>query len=267
MIENNNSNNEVGSIDAIDRVMQELLNTPKFKEGVKIILKSIDPRSVPGLVRTLMWQDSELFLAAAGVIPDVVNGAILGGNELVKQTDKLPPPLLAEFLAAFLSKLDGEALGELISDFIELYRVTGDLKNDALKDAAADFRDSFKEGLGKDGGGAYAALLSLLKPVIKEKVASLAKEAKEENSDTALFIKGLSETIGEAVNDNPDFITFVMDPLAGAFKGKVEAKEEPAPGKKAVNKAAAKKAPAKKPAAKTSAQKKKTTAKKGAKKS
>ncbi len=254
-----------GSIDALDRVMQELLKTPKFKEGVKIILKSIDPQSVPGLVKTLMWQDPELFLATAGVAPDVVNGAILGGNELIKQTDKLPPPLLAEFLAAFIEKLDGEALGELLSGFIELYRNTGDLENDALKSAATDFRDSFKEGLGKEGGGAYAALLSLIRPVIKEQIAVLAKEAKEENSDTALFIKGLSETIGEAVKENPDFITHVYNPLSEVFTKTEKIEEKSSTKKTPANKTT--KTTAKKTTAKTTTQKKKPASKKVTKKS
>lgn len=233
------NNFQSGSIDALDRVMQELLKTPKFKEGVKIFLKSIDPQSTPGLVKTLMWQDPEIFLAVAGVAPDIVNSAILGGNELINQTEKLPPPLLAEFLSAFITKLNGEALGELLSSLIDLYSNTRELENDSLKSAAENFHDSLKEGLGKEGGGAYATILTLLQPMIKEQIANLAKEAKEEKSETALLIKGLSQTIREAVKENPDFLTHVYTPLTEAFT-KTEKEPKPQPQKKPVKKATAK---------------------------
>jgi len=52
------------------RVLRELVRTPAFRELVKLNLAETDPERARELVRTLLWEDPNLSLSAAGVTPD-----------------------------------------------------------------------------------------------------------------------------------------------------------------------------------------------------
>jgi hypothetical protein len=104
-----------GVIDLADRVLQELLKKPEFKEGVRTVLQNIDPESSRKLVRTMMWQDPEFFLGLLGAIPSIVNSLIKGLDELIIQlNEKFSPLLLHDFIKSIVLSLDKKSLESFV---------------------------------------------------------------------------------------------------------------------------------------------------------
>lgn len=211
--------NQPGIIDAADRIAREIIRTPGFKEKVRLLLGSLDPASAPGLVQTLMWTDPEFFLSIIGAAPQLINIAILGGKELLKQLDEVPPALLGGLLAEFVNRLDGEAVGAAADRGLSLYRSLKNLEGEPLQEALSAFGKKVGMGFAGDGGSSAKALLSVLQPLLQEHIAHLAEEAAREGSETGTLIRALVGTISEAVRANPGFIEHVYRPLAEAFLG------------------------------------------------
>lgn len=108
---------DMGVIDLADRVLQELLKKPAFKDGVRTVLKNIDPASSRQFVRTLMWQDPEFFLALISALPPIVNATISGIDELLIQLrEKMSPLLLHDFLRSMASSVDRDTLESIVKN-------------------------------------------------------------------------------------------------------------------------------------------------------
>lgn len=106
-----------GVIDLADRVLQELLKKPAFKDGVRTVLTNIDPASSRQFVRTLMWQDPEFFLALISALPPIFNAAITGIDELLIQLrEKMSPLLLHDFLHSLASSVDRDTLESIVKN-------------------------------------------------------------------------------------------------------------------------------------------------------
>lgn len=106
-----------GVIDLADRVLQELLKKPAFKDGVRTVLKNIDPASSRQFVRTLMWQDPEFFLALISTLPPIVNATISGIDEfLIQLREKMSPLLLHDFLRSMASSVDRKTLESIVKN-------------------------------------------------------------------------------------------------------------------------------------------------------
>ena len=233
-------NKQAGAIDATDRVMQELLKTPRFKESLKVIINSVDPQSAPGLVRTLMWEDAEVFLDIVGVLPEIINAFILGGKEMLVQAENYPPEMLADYLSQMLDKIDGEALGSSMARGSKLHgqlqEVTPNPASSSLNHLCYRMNNGFQSEMypGSTGeknsehhqenlsqneeengatGGSAVLMLSLLQPLIRKQIRQLAVEAKKEGSETQKLIQGLSQTLGEEIKNNPEFVTHVLGPF------------------------------------------------------
>lgn len=211
--------NQPGIIDAADRIAREIIRTPGFKEKVRLLLGSLDPASAPGLVQTLMWTDPEFFLSIIGAAPQLLNIGILGGKELLKQLEEVPPALLGGLLAEFVNRLDGEAVGSAVDRGLALYRNLKNLEGEPLQEALIAFGKRVGVGLAGDGGSSAEALLSVLQPLLQKWIAHLAKEAAQEGSETDQLISALAGTISEAVRANPGFIEHVYRPLTEVFLG------------------------------------------------
>lgn len=209
--------NRPGLIDLSNRVLRELLRTPKFKAKVKVLLDNLDPAAAPELVRTLMWEDPELFLDLVGASPQLLNAVIKGGREFTEQMAGIPSPLLAGFLSQVIDRLDGETLGALIAAGPELCRRVMEVPGGELQRSLAGFGEKMSRGMGRSGESPAEVLLAVLEPFLKSRVGRLAEEAKQEDSETAKLIRGLSRTLAEALRENPDFITYVCKPFIEAF--------------------------------------------------
>lgn len=104
-------------------VIREILVTPVFKEILRGHLRGIDTRKAPEMIKTIMWQDVEVFLGILGALPPVINK--LAGNigEAGKQIgEKFTPQLLKEFVNSLLKDTDLNALKECGTTYKDLAR-------------------------------------------------------------------------------------------------------------------------------------------------
>ncbi len=136
-------------MDAANRVSRELLRTPRFKAGLKMVLNSLDPDSAPDLVKTLMWEDTDVFLSLLGSLPAMVNIVFLALRELTVQLDNFTPEMLADFMAQILEKLDGEALGEALGSTTLLFARMGELPASKVAERGAELGAGVARGFAR----------------------------------------------------------------------------------------------------------------------
>ncbi|NLZ28649.1 MAG: hypothetical protein GX887_06770 [Firmicutes bacterium] len=222
MKDTDEKNLQSGLIEALNRVTQELLKTPRFKAALKIIINSIDTGSVPQLVRTLMWEDTELFMSVLGTIPDLVNITILGGKEIMEQLRNYPPLLLDRFLSGLLERIDGQALGSTIDSTFGLVRDVCSLPDGLLKRSVLDLFSQVGGGMGWKDGSITTILFSSLEPFLNEQIRFLGEEAKKEDSEIRKLVDGLSAMVEESLKKNPDFVEYVCQPLLKVFRHAAE---------------------------------------------
>lgn len=193
-----------GLIDAADRIMRELIRTPKFKDTVILLLKSIDPPAARSLVRTLFWQDPGLLMSILASLPALVNVGSEALAEVAVQMNSMPLPLLLDFLNRVVAGIDGVAAGEAAGGLVSM-GLSLDLaeKESGLKKSLS--------ALGEDFGRAYleAAGEAPLTARLDSWIAGVAEKAQDKDSATYAFI----QAAGKAMKKNPDFVQHVLKPL------------------------------------------------------
>jgi len=113
MYEDDHSNR--GIIDASNRIISELLKKTTFKENLKAFEQNIDPDNSPELIRTLLWQDVEVPMGLASMLPVIANSFIKAFDEASAQImDKFPEPLLQGFVRSLADEIDKESLCRLV---------------------------------------------------------------------------------------------------------------------------------------------------------
>lgn len=223
-----------GLVDAVDRIMRELIRTPKFKEGVIILLNSLDPPAARRLVRTLFWQDPGVLMSIMGSLPAMVNVVSEALAEVAAQMNTMPPLLLRDFLNRVFAGIDGAAAGEAAGGLagmvlsLELSEKESGLVR-SLSRLGSDFGRAYSEAVGPD----------TLTSRLEAWVAGVAERAADKESSTYAVI----QAAGKAMRGNPDFVKNVLEPLLGPAPQAPAAKKAPA------KKTAANKAPAAKKAA------------------
>ena len=195
-----------GLIDMSDRVIRELLRTPKFKAVLTIMLSAIDSQSAPSLVRTLFWQDPGVFLSIIGVIPSLLNTLIELLNEAGEQFNSLPKPLLVDFMEKIASPLDGEKLGMAAGNMSVLISKLRADDAVGLKEFASTLMTEIRKGYLEKLGQEHQKTLFT---AVEMWIAALAAQARDEESFAGRMIR----TTGEAIRKNPDFSAYVVQPL------------------------------------------------------
>jgi hypothetical protein len=195
-----------GLVDAADRILGELIRTPKFKETVIILLNSIDPPAARRLVRTLFWGDPGLLMSIMGSLPDMVNVASEALAEMAVQMNTMPAPLLQDFLNRVFAGVDGTAAGEAAGGMVNVV-----LSLD-LAESGNRLRMSLS-ALGEEFGRAYAetAGAAALTARLEAWMSGVAERAADKDSSTHAFI----QAAGKAIKDNPAFVDNVLRPLLG----------------------------------------------------
>lgn len=193
-----------GLIDAADRIMRELIRTPKFKETIIILLKSIDPPAARSLVRTLFWQDPGLLMSVMGSLPEMINVGSEALAEVAAQMDSMPAPLLRDFLNRIVFGLDGTAAGEAAGGMVSMV-LSLDLRDEdnVIKNGLAAFGQDFRRAYGQAVGE------ETLTSRLDDWMATIAAKAKDKESATYAFI----QAAGKAMKKNPDFVKHVLKPL------------------------------------------------------
>lgn len=193
-----------GLLDAADRILRELIKTPKFKETVVILLNSIDPPSARKLVRTLFWQDPGLLLSLMGSLPALINVASEALAEVANQMNTMPPPLLQDFLNQVVAGIDGAAAGE----------AAGGLVSMALGLGVSDQDNVLRRGLSalaRDFTRAYAEAAS--GAALSQRLGAWMAGAAERAKDPHSAVHGLVQAAAAAVRENPAFVDHVLKPI------------------------------------------------------
>ncbi len=152
-----------GIIEAAQRVLRELLKSPRFKASVKVVLNSIDPESSPQLVRTFLWEDVDIFLDLLGVFPELINAFILGFKELVIQLRNFPPEILAGFISQIMENVDGQALGQFLGELTRTFKQLKEMEDSPIPEAFFSLKGRMGEGLEEFSKEVYRpAIRSLL---------------------------------------------------------------------------------------------------------
>jgi hypothetical protein len=193
-----------GLIGLADRILRELIRTPKFKEAVIILLNSIDPPAARSLVRTFFWQDPGLLLSILGSLPAFINTGSEALAEAASQMNTMPPLLLKDLLNQVFAGVDGAAAGEAAGGLVKtaLALDLSDKESDLskrLSDLAKEFADGYAAAAGE------AALSSRL----DSWMASAAIKARDKESVAYAFIDSASK----AMRRNPEFVEHVIKPL------------------------------------------------------
>lgn len=193
-----------GLVDALDRILRQLISTPKFKETVITLLNAIDPPAARRLVRTIFWQDPGLLMSVLGTLPAILNTAFQALAEAAAQMNSMPAPLLQDLLHRIVEGLDGAALGEAAGGMVKMGLSLGLSEEESglrrsLSSLRGDFASSFSAALGE---APLAERLSTW-------MAATAKRARDKNSTTHAFIQAAKA----ALKENPDFVKHVMKPL------------------------------------------------------
>jgi hypothetical protein len=126
--EKGESKTEFSTDIAKSSVIKEILATPFVKDLIRANLKSAAIKSDPSLVRTLLWEDPEVFLSVLSTLPHLVNrctGAMFeAGREI---DDKFSPELLKSYLTAMGNDINTDNItacagvwGKIISNLWEV---------------------------------------------------------------------------------------------------------------------------------------------------
>jgi hypothetical protein len=190
-----------------ERLLRELLKSPKFKASLRIMANEIDPGTARGLVRALVWEDIETFMGVLSATPGLVNLMAQFVCELGVQLGGFPPPMLRSFIYQLLEEIDGRALGEAAGSIhLVLDALRGQEEGREMMGAmVAEAREGFLSVVGNEAGDGGALTV-------------------------------LAAEVGQALRDNPDFVNGVIKPV-------IEGMKSASPG---IFRAAPKKAAAKK---------------------
>ncbi|MBN2283038.1 MAG: hypothetical protein JXO48_04025 [Deltaproteobacteria bacterium] len=104
-------------------VLQELIDTPFLKDIVRNQLNTMNSEGGREIVRTFLWQDTEVMLNVLAALPKLVNCGAGAAAELGKQIhEKFPPALLKEFLRSIGEEIDTDVLRECVSTYGAILR-------------------------------------------------------------------------------------------------------------------------------------------------
>jgi hypothetical protein len=191
-----------GLIDALARILRQLIRTPKFRDALTMMLNSIDPAGARELVRVLFWEDTGLFLAIVGAVPALVNAGCELVAEAAVQLNSMPKPLLQEFMGRVVDGIDGAAAGEAAGGLVSMVM--------SLGGGGSRFPESLAS-MGEEFGRSYrqATGAAPLRGGLSSLMDGAAARARDKDSTTYAFIQEASK----ALEENPAFVEHVLKPL------------------------------------------------------
>ena len=102
---------------AAERLLRELIRSPKFKASLRVLTANIDPATASGLARTLLWEDAETFMGTVSVLPALINFQTAFARGIAEQLNSFPPDILAAFMLQLVEKVDFAAMEEAVKEF------------------------------------------------------------------------------------------------------------------------------------------------------
>jgi hypothetical protein len=100
-----------------ERLLRELIKSPKFKASMKLFTSNADPETAKGLAKALLWEDVEFFMGTVSTMPALVNFLVALGHEVAIQLNTFPPPMLIAFMSQLVQGVDFEAMQGAVAEF------------------------------------------------------------------------------------------------------------------------------------------------------
>ncbi len=146
---------EKGVVDAADRILARLLESPSFKNSVRIFLNNMDPGSAGRLVRTAVWRDMEFSLSCIAASPALFNILINLADEALTQTsEKFPGDMLKGYMEDLLRDIDREALARVREKALAFYEDLSPMAADILAKGGRSPAE-LSRGEGQGGPGSF----------------------------------------------------------------------------------------------------------------
>lgn len=102
---------------AAERLLRELIRSPKFKASLRVLTANIDPATASGLARTLLWEDAETFMGAVSLLPAIINYQVALARDIAARLNSMPPDILVAFMGQLAEKIDFAAAEEAVREF------------------------------------------------------------------------------------------------------------------------------------------------------
>ncbi|NPV58027.1 MAG: hypothetical protein HPY75_00020 [Actinobacteria bacterium] len=102
---------------AAERLLRELIRSPKFKASLRVLTANIDPATASGLARTLLWEDAETFMGTVSLLPAIINFQVALARDIAAQLNSMPPDILVAFMGQLAEKIDFAAAEEAVREF------------------------------------------------------------------------------------------------------------------------------------------------------
>lgn len=123
-----------GIIDALSRVLEQILLKPSFKDDLRALIQNIDPENSPRLIKAIMGTDIEVPLSLVSSLPAIANIFIKTTEELIRQVNEsFPAPVLQAFTESLLAEVDHVALANAVNGAKRLGRDLSPVFAEALK--------------------------------------------------------------------------------------------------------------------------------------
>ncbi len=209
-----------GLLDAAARVLRELLRTPRFKQAVKILLNSVDPESAPELARTLVWEDTDLFLSLLSTLPRLLNALVRLALELSEQLGNFTPDLLDAYLGRLLEEVDGESAGEALGQAASLVgrvREAGEAAEGSASRLLEAVVRGYARGIGREWAGGLSAKVAL--KAITAAVSGLLEAAESDDPAAREAALSFARRLADSVREHPRAARELAAPLLEAWKG------------------------------------------------
>ena len=209
-------------------ILSELLKTPRVTKSIRILLSHLDPENARALVRTLMFQDSGLFLDLICSLPKLVNAVVHGNLELCARLVELPKELLDALLPRLLDEMDAEQIGRAVGLGLHSFVGLFGQANPKLAESAQLFSKKASRGLHQ----ALDESVLLETPdqsqvgLVAMLVWLLGRAAAKDGSRVQHGIGSLSTGIRQVLEANPEFVTHVIQPLRKAVNESIAGVQE-----------------------------------------
>jgi len=143
-----------------ERLLRELIKSPRFKASMKIFLANIDPETAKGLASSLMWEDVEFFMGTVSAMPALVNFLVALGREITAQLNTFPPPMLIAFMSQIVQGMDFKAMREAVVEFKAVL--------DRLEPVVEELKEASSDVVAAAGEPAGASKAAAKKPAAKK---------------------------------------------------------------------------------------------------
>jgi len=162
---------ERGIIDAMSRVLTELIDTPLVKSIVRLTVNDIDPKSASKLLKALVWGDIEFLVNILGFIPPLVNTVAEILNDLPDELQHFSPKMIDGLVSQVIGDIEIKRLAEGVNGLVQYLsslieddpKFVSDLISNLLSDLLSAIDDKV---LGKMMGNLLGVVILMIPELI-----------------------------------------------------------------------------------------------------